>query len=193
MKKNKPLTTYRIQNKQGFTLIEALVAIFILTISVTGLLGVVSQSVFNSNYAKNKTTATALAQEGIELVRNIQDQSLLNAGENGYGSFQAFVGAVFLECSLYGQSGGFCEIDPATLQISPCPTQGNQVECRKLSISPSGYYDYSPNNPQSPFRRTISVEDTSGDSGKATVTVSWMQGSVERKVEYETELFFWIK
>lgn len=184
MKKNNTPEKNICNYKKGFTLIEALVAIFILTVSVTALLGVVSQSVFNSNYAKNKAIAVGLAQEGIELIRNIQDTKLLQNTDPNM-SFVVFLGTHFQECVF---NEGMCTIDPISLVIQSCP---NQV-CQPLLLSSSGYYNYSFGNPTS-FTRSISVQPTSQNSGLAKVTVSWEQGGVTKSVVYETELFLWIQ
>ena len=67
-----------IFNKQkntngGFTIIEALVAIFILSISVASMLGVTATSASFARYANNEITANYLAQEAIDSIRNSRD------------------------------------------------------------------------------------------------------------------------
>lgn len=170
----------------GFTLVEALVATSILAVVVTALLNVVGQNIFLSNYVKNKVTAISLAQEGVELVRNIQDSALL---EQEFMTFEVFAGTVFLPC-VFGD--GACRIDPLDLQIQSCPGQ----ECPPLLVSPNGYFNYSlgdaDNTFNEMFTRTIFIEPTSSLSGRVTVRVDWMQGQSERSVEYETDLFLWI-
>lgn len=194
MKKNTNIEKNIFNYKKGFTIIEALVAIFILTISVTALLGVVSQSVFNSNYAKNKAIAVGLAQEGIELVKNIQDTTLLN-GDYSNSQFEIVFGDINNPLYLCMFQTGFCTIDPISLAISSCPNQDPDQPCPPLNISNTGRYDYSQGGSVSPFTRIIEVDKTGvgGKSGKVTVTVSWKQGSVTKSVVYETELFMWIQ
>lgn len=169
-------------NKKGFTIIESLVAIFILTVSVTALMTVVSQSIFNSNYIKNKTVAISIAQEGVELVRNIQDTALVNSS---FSTFEVFAGTVFGPCIL---NEATCTIDAIDLDIASCP---NQI-CPPILVSDdTGYFNYTFGE-ASMFTRTISIKQTSTNSGIAVVTVTWMQGGVERNVSYTTELFLWI-
>ncbi|HBM45414.1 MAG: hypothetical protein UR85_C0011G0008 [Candidatus Nomurabacteria bacterium GW2011_GWF2_35_66] len=59
--------------KSGFTLIEALVAISILVISVIGPLSLASKGLSYSTYAKDEITAFYLANEAIDVIRNIRD------------------------------------------------------------------------------------------------------------------------
>lgn len=61
------------QRNGAFTLVETLVAISIFTVSILGLMLVLASGISNINYAKNKITASYLAQEGIEYVRNMRD------------------------------------------------------------------------------------------------------------------------
>jgi len=62
----------------GFTLIETLVAIAVLMIAIAGPLTVAEKGLSASIYAKNQTTATYLAQDAMEYVRNIVDTNELN-------------------------------------------------------------------------------------------------------------------
>ncbi|MCS7263474.1 MAG: prepilin-type N-terminal cleavage/methylation domain-containing protein [Armatimonadetes bacterium] len=53
-------------HKKGFTLVELVVAFVILVVGVAAVLELVSQSALNARYAKDKTTATVLAQQKME-------------------------------------------------------------------------------------------------------------------------------
>jgi Tfp pilus assembly protein PilV len=64
----------------GFTLVEALIAISIFTMSLLGIMSILADNITNIGYAKQKMTATYLAQEGIEYVRNIRDTKALSLG-----------------------------------------------------------------------------------------------------------------
>jgi len=64
----------------GFTLIEVVVAIFVLIVGVVGVFTAIQNITFSSQINSSKLTAAYLAQEGIELVRNKRDSNWL-AGE----------------------------------------------------------------------------------------------------------------
>src|SRR3989344_5745995 len=70
---------------KGFTLVETLVAISIFTTSILALLVILSGSISNTNYAKQKMVATYLAQEGIEYARNLRNNAFLFS--TGWGNF----------------------------------------------------------------------------------------------------------
>jgi len=171
---------YSYEYKKGFTIIEALVAIFILTVSVTALMSVVTQGIFNSSYIKNKAVAISLAQEGMELVRNIQDSALLS---NEYVDFDSLASDVFSPCV---SNDGVCTIDPLSLEVASC-----QDEC-PLRLSDTGYFNYTYGE-VSPFTRTITMNSDTVDSGTVEVIVSWVQGNTPREVAYQSNLFLWIE
>jgi prepilin-type N-terminal cleavage/methylation domain-containing protein len=62
----------------GFTLIESMIAIALIVSGITGLMVLVNRSMGFANLAFNQLTAANLAQEGIELVRNIRDNNWMN-------------------------------------------------------------------------------------------------------------------
>lgn len=74
--------------KKGFTLIETLVALAIFSISIIGMMTVLSSGLTDTISAKNKLTATFLAQEGIEYMRNLRDTYVLYDGTvTGWSEF----------------------------------------------------------------------------------------------------------
>lgn len=61
------------KNNKGFSIIEILVAIFIIAITLTSLLGLTSSSLKTSILIKETTQSVNLAQEAMEAVRSIRD------------------------------------------------------------------------------------------------------------------------
>lgn len=61
-------------NKQkGFTLIEVLISIFVITIGIVAALNLLSSVIGDVAVNKSQVIATNLCQEGLEIVRNIRD------------------------------------------------------------------------------------------------------------------------
>jgi Tfp pilus assembly protein PilV len=67
----------------GFTLVETLIAISIFSLSIIALMSILGGGISNTNYAKTKITASYLAQEGIEYVRNMRDNYVLYTNITG--------------------------------------------------------------------------------------------------------------
>lgn len=63
------------QSRKGFTLIETIVSIAILTIAIVGPMTLSARSIHASSGARLQLEATYLANEGIEVVRNLRDNS----------------------------------------------------------------------------------------------------------------------
>ena len=70
---------------RGFTLIESLVAITILLVSVTAPLTLAQEGIVASRLSQSQIVAYYLAQEGVELVKNIRDQNRLQNSSNQIG------------------------------------------------------------------------------------------------------------
>ena len=64
------------KTKKGFSLIEVLVSLTILTLGIASISMLMLSNIKNSQEAKNQIVAMGLAQEGIEIVRNMKDNNL---------------------------------------------------------------------------------------------------------------------
>ncbi len=65
----------------GFSILEVIIAILIISIGMIGVLSLVTQNIQVQYINKNNLIASQLAQEGLELVRNVRDENWL-AGNN---------------------------------------------------------------------------------------------------------------
>jgi prepilin-type N-terminal cleavage/methylation domain-containing protein len=178
-----------MKQQQGFTLIETLIAIFILTLSIGGLLTLASGGYFSVRYARNQITANNLLQESLEYVRNTRDTAFQTGAD-----WAAWTGQY--ETNGCMDSTG-CRIDPYTTNVEhivKCSTT-----CEALAFYPdSGFYGYI-NSPYptafrsatpayaSNYTRTMTLRRTSPDQVVVSATVQWMNGSAKKTVT-QTEL-----
>lgn len=65
------------ERSAGFTLIETLVAISLLSVAIAAPMALTSQSLSSAYYARDQITAYNLAQEGLEAVRALRDGQIL--------------------------------------------------------------------------------------------------------------------
>src|SRR3990172_1148250 len=179
MKKLLQPTTYNLKPSRGFTLIETLVALSIFSTSIVVLIYLTSSGVANTNTAKNKFIASYLAQEGVEMARNIRDTAFLSGAD-----WEIFSGKLAACAPANG-----CTIEPATLTVPPCLDLG----CPVINYDASGFYNYLTGTP-SIFTRTIIATDT-GSSYETNVSsvVSWLQGAKMHSVAFSENLLDWIK
>lgn len=72
------MTNFKFIKKQsGQSIIEATVAVSIVSLIIIALVSAITVSVRNATYAKNKSLATKYVTEGIEAVRSIRDTNWL--------------------------------------------------------------------------------------------------------------------
>jgi type II secretory pathway pseudopilin PulG len=64
---------FKKMDNQGQTLIEVIISLFIITIGIIGCLALANYSIHAGTQSREKVQASLLAQEGIEVVKNIRD------------------------------------------------------------------------------------------------------------------------
>jgi len=173
--------------KNGFTIIEITISIFVLSIAIIGIFNVLSIMVILTSDAADRLVATYLAQEGMEIVRNIRDTNWLRMDfcktstcspsptwDDGLDCEQG--------CEAYYKTGTG---DTGEFPMYPWTNGG-----RKLKINTSGFYEYDVAEPDTKFKRKIiitQVEDVDHLSNhiiKVTVQVSWDKRATVLSVSY---------
>lgn len=73
---------------KGFSILEVLLSLFVLSVGMVAIVSVLSKSLRYSYDTRDTIIATELAQEGVELVRNVRDNDFV-AGGTGFTAFDA--------------------------------------------------------------------------------------------------------
>lgn len=76
-------------SKKGFSLIEVLATLLILSIGIASVSFLMTSNIRNSKNSKNQIIASMLAQESIELVRNLRDNGMLNDNASGHYDYHS--------------------------------------------------------------------------------------------------------
>lgn len=184
-------------NMKGFTLIETMVAITILTLAVSGPMFTASRAIVAARAASNQLTASYLAQEGVEYVRMMRNNSYLlaysdvpnraTASTTGWASFRTSVAPC--KTAVLGNAP-FCTLDPVTPVLSAC-----SGACGPLYLAPTHVYtQQSSGNTQTIFTRTIQVLEVPGTASEEKVasTVTWWFHNVHYTVTTIEHLTPWL-
>ena len=180
-KQNKHTVCQR-QKAAGFTLVEMLVAVFVLMIALTAAFTAAQRSLFSSITARDQVIGFYLTQEAFELIKNKRDSNI-QAG-----------GADWRTGILACQGDQFCMIDfkadePEITLCSGAGASACEVEGNELKLHANGYYTHESGKATN-FYRYFTVEELSdgapndgGDTSdelKVTVTTKWNVGIFPR-------------
>lgn len=112
------------QDVQGQTLIETLVAIFILVMGVTAAVGLAIYALNSSSSITKQIIATGLAREGIEAVKNMRDVNWLRDTLATNGCYN-YVTAGTGQSPCYINWLGDTNLSIAPFCLNPSKNQGN--------------------------------------------------------------------
>ncbi len=75
------MTISRLRKKQGFTLIEIMIAIFLLVVAMLGVISVTVMVIKGNSFSKTMTTATTLAADKMEELKNTPFASVVTGND----------------------------------------------------------------------------------------------------------------
>lgn len=153
---------------RGFTLVETLIAIAILLVAVVGPISLVGDSLHKIYYAKDEMIAINLAQEGIEVVRQIRDSNMLAGVPWGTGL-----------------ADGSYVADAFNLALSVCGDT-------KVYQDATGYRQLCAGGTSTQFTsRIVTIVTVAADEKRITSTVTWNTGGNSGTVTASENIFKW--
>lgn len=166
----------KLKFSKGFTFLETIVAIFVVSVALVGGLGALTTILKSSHFSYNKLIASYLAQEGIEMVRNVRDTNWL---ENRYSS------ATDWDKGLNGCSSG-CQIDYRKFGSEDPVFQS--FDNSKLKIDSNGFYQYDSGS-DTMFSRKITITPQGQDILIVKAEVFWKEGGKDHSVSFQSKLY----
>ncbi|TSC70376.1 MAG: Uncharacterized protein CEO12_400 [Parcubacteria group bacterium Gr01-1014_46] len=176
----------------GFTIVETLVAISILTLSILAGFTAVQNSLRSSISAKDQIVAFYLTQEAMEYIKNIRDQNALNF-LNGDTSYTWLTGLSESSTAPCWHGGGgpakSCIID---VTASPPNDIVNCTgTCPQLRRDPvTGLMGYNSGWTLTNFSRYVQFQNVvDGEEVRVIITISWIQGATTKTFQVTESLF----
>ena len=181
--------TYNFRQNRGFTLIETMVAITLISIAIVAPITLSLKSLESAHYARDQVAASFLAHEAIEDVRAIRDGNILNNNETGQSKVDVFN-----------------NIPISTLFLIDTALSKTWTNCtnRPLKVTSLGYYGYSNPDPcSSPpgwtasiFFRTVIADPVVTVAGvveelRVTSTVTWTSTFGQKSTSVTENIYRW--
>lgn len=163
-------------SKKGFTLIEMLIAVLLLTTAVAGPMTIASRGITASVVAKDQVTAFFLAQDAVEYIRYQRDTNKL-AGDDwlaGIGGGAAPGGCESANGCLLDSTGN--PSGPGSHVVRPCTAQSGGICASRLSYNnATNRFTYVTGSDTSTalFRRHVKLTRLASTEVEVEVRVIW--------------------
>ncbi len=161
----------KYKKQKGFTLVEMLVAISILSLSILATFTAISANLKNAKYSEDKIVASFLASEAIEYVKNVRDENAIRnilgiSTGNPINWLRDISASISDPC--YNRS---CVIDTISNTITACSSDHNS--CPFLRQHYTKIYGYDSGWTLTKYKRSVTVTSISSTEANVTVTMTW--------------------
>jgi len=153
--------------KKGFTLLEVLISLAIITIGIVGVFALIQQTVSLLPVSEQRLTASYLAQEGMEIVRNLRDANIVKGQDWN------------LDLTNCGTG---CEAD----YLSPSLTAWSS----RYLLDNGTFYNYSSGN-STLYQRKITIDSSATDVLKTTIEVFWQEKTRSHSIKAREDIYNW--
>lgn len=162
----------KLQHNNGYLLVEAMIAISLLTVGFSAVFGLVSNSISLNRVVSDQFTASYLAMEGIEIVKNLIDSNYLKSNPWNQG---------FID--------GSYEVDYKSANLGD--NFEGSYSTKRLQLDSDNFYGYQVGDPTI-FERTVFIKFNSPNEMKVNSVVKWTgRGGGDFVVNLEDHFFNW--
>jgi hypothetical protein len=159
-------------NQKGFSLLGVIIALFVTSVGLVTILSLANISLKGASLAKTRLIASGLAQEGVEIVRDIRKANL------EWSDWEWYSGAIATSTT---QSYRVQYNNSSLMSFSETPL--------KLDTS-TGLYQYDSGD-NSPFYRKVTLTKNSYREVKVVVEVKWRLKGQWHYLTVEDRLWNW--
>jgi len=158
-------------HQNGFTLLEVIITIFIVAIGLVGILSLVNISLKGPALSRDRLIASGLAQEGIEIVRDIRKSNIEWGDWEWYGSIATSTSQSYR-----------VQYNSTSLTT---PYSGAY-----LKTNANGLYQYD-SGTDTLFKRKVTLTKVSYKEVKVVVEVKWQTKGNSHELTAEDRLWNW--
>ena len=177
---------YKLFGNKGFSLLEASIVMGVVSVGILGVFSLVLQNIQVQKVNKNILVASMLAQEGLELARNIRDDNWIASPAVAWDLDIAGLGAIDYMMNLGAANDGDSDGD--------ITEEANT----RLYINGAGFYTFlSVGNTKTMYSRLITADGVDAsmdgviDYYKVTSHVQWQGRDGLKDYIAETHLYNW--
>ncbi len=161
----------------AFSMVEVIAVLFVITIGMTGIMSLITQNVQAQSVSRKSLVAYQLAQEGVELIRQVRDTNSRPGSTAVTWAENLSAGSYYMDYSM-------------TL-----PVTANQLSDGRL-VKNNDMYVSSPGDMSGGFFSriiTISYPDAAGEAGKMLINskVYWTDRNNSFDYTIEAALYDW--
>lgn len=161
---------YFKRQQPGFTLVEILAVLFVVSVGLIGVLSLIVQNIQSQNINKRTIAAYQLAQEGLELIRKVRDTNWKNG--NAWDKDLA-AGTYYMD------------------YLDSVPHPVSNATDAELYLNDSGFYIHNGVTSPTPFSRTIEIIPLASGSMRVYAHVNWYDRDKVFNYDLETLFYDW--
>jgi len=180
---------------KGFTLVETMIAVTILTLSISGPLLGASRALVLAEISKDQLTASYLAQEGIEYVRAMRDDAYLRSYQAGGTDVS---GAAWTDFTSGASAWSITQCIATECTLDPTRAMGYGATSALVAYSgdaplyvSNGIYTQQQLGTKTEFTRTVRATVVGADEVSITSAVSWSFHNVTYSISAVDHLTSW--
>ncbi|MDP3710120.1 MAG: prepilin-type N-terminal cleavage/methylation domain-containing protein [bacterium] len=188
------------KSSRGFTLLETIIALVVITAAVVGPVYLITKGIFSSAFSRNKLIANNLAQEALEAVRVVRENNVICSflkEDASWSWLQDSDGAGSLTGS--NLKADVTQIDTISCAGKSLPNPRFSANCNEfLKISAGGQYGYSAGS-DTIFQRCVDVTQPgsaegvipASDIADVTVTLTWNERGLDKSTVVKERIYNW--
>jgi len=170
----------------GFTILETIIAVLIVGISISAIVVVAGGGAQKAIQSKDRLIAAYLAQEGVELVRNVRDTTfLVFEDELGIDTRWNSFKTSMAPCFVSGCAVAFDRDGDLPVAVS---TSGGGIFL--LFDKSTGIYSYEAGD-KTIFNRQVIMTELNPGTIEVTVIVDYKEGTQNRTYTTKEQLYNW--